>query len=204
MRSDHHLHAAAGAAADPRPPAAVPWGVAAPSVAERRPELVAPPGKAEPLDLRALRVLLHEGDHLTDSWEAMLARVPGRAVWGSPFDSAALIMAGRPERSAAHRSAATLRANGAMPGAESKDKERKAQTLAQLGRELRTRPLLGAAGRSGQVSIRRAQVVLPVARALEAAVRELDLELASAREIDGVRGVSPALRLRGLESGRSS
>ena len=42
--------------------------------------------------------------------------------------------------------------------------ERHAQTLAQLARELRTRPLLRAAVRSGEVRIRAALTVLPVAR----------------------------------------
>jgi hypothetical protein len=42
--------------------------------------------------------------------------------------------------------------------------ERKAQTMAQLARELRTRPLLRAAVRSGEVRTRSALAVLPVAR----------------------------------------
>ena len=67
-------------------------------------------------------------------------------------------------------------------------KERKAQALAHLGRGLRTRPLLRAAVMAGEVRLRHAQTVLPVAigdaeeawvelartetvRALEAAVR---------------------------------
>jgi hypothetical protein len=42
--------------------------------------------------------------------------------------------------------------------------ERKAQAMAQLARELGTRPLLRAAVRAGEVRIRSAQTVLPVAR----------------------------------------
>ena len=160
--------------------------MAAPSVAERWPELVAPPGTPEPLDLRTLRVLLHEGDRVTDSWEkrlATIARSSGALEVAIGEGLAALCLG---ERLISLGFSCLADYAREVLGL----KERKAQTLAQLGRELRSRPLLRAAVRSGQVSIRKAQAILPVARgeaearwverargetvrALEAAVREV-------------------------------
>jgi hypothetical protein len=73
--------------------------------------------------------------------------------------------------------------------------ERHAQTLVQLARELRARPLLGAAVRSGEVRIRAALTVLPVARGEAEA-----LWVGRARE-ETVRSLEGAVREARVSSG---
>ena len=77
-------------------------------------------------------------------------------------------------------------------------KERKAQSMVQLARELRTRPLLRAAVHAGEVRVRSALTVLPVARgeaeamwverARHETVRSLERAVREARASDGAAG----------------
>ena len=74
-------------------------------------------------------------------------------------------------------------------------KERQAQTLAQLARELRTRPLLRAAVRSGEVRIRAALTVLPVARG------EAEASWVQRARTETVRALEKAVREARVDSG---
>ncbi len=153
--------------------------------AERWPELGVAWAVPEPLGYAELREIIAAGDELADSFERMVAQM-ARA-------SGALDVA-LGEGLAALTVGDWLISLGFSCLADYARevlgvKERKAQDLAHLARELGSRPLLRAAVLAGEIRCRAAQAVLPVARgepeagwverartltvrALEAAVRE--------------------------------
>jgi len=73
--------------------------------------------------------------------------------------------------------------------------ERSAQALAQLARELREKPLLAAAVRRGEVSVRKARVVLRAARG------EAEEEWVERARAETVRSLEAAVRAAGLAEG---
>jgi hypothetical protein len=75
--------------------------------------------------------------------------------------------------------------------------ERTAQAMARLARELRERPLLAAAVRGGEVSARKALVVLPAARG------EAEGDWVERARAETVRSLEAAVRAAGLAGGGS-
>ncbi len=160
-------------------------GIPARPAAERWPELGVAWAVPEPLGYAELREIIAAGDELTDSFErlvAQMARASGALDVAIGEGLAALTVGDWLIRLGFSCLADYAREVLGV-------KERKAQDLAHLARELGSRPLLRAAVRAGEVRCRAAQVVLPVARgeseagwverartetirALEAAVRE--------------------------------
>ena len=157
-----------------------------PSRALRPSAEAAPAGVSlEPCAPRELRALVHAGETDSDAVERLLA-------WLARIEGAVELAIG--DGLAAMTEGSRLISLGFSCledyARERLDvKERRAQAMARLSRELRRRPLLRAAVMAGEVRIRHAETVLPVAigdaeaswverartetvRALEAAVRE--------------------------------
>src|SRR6266511_788056 len=121
--------------------------------------LVPPPGPPEPCTPAELRALVHGGETDSDACETLLAqvaRIEG-ALDLELADGLAALCVG-------DRLIALGFSNLRDYAREVLDlEERTAQAMARFSRELRSRPLLRAAVRSGEVRPRNAQTVLPVA-----------------------------------------
>ncbi len=175
---------------------------ACPSTLTRsRSPLLAPPATAlEPVAPAELSALVHAGENASDACERVLAQVARveNALDLAIGDGLAALTVGDRLISLGYAGLRDYAREVLDVG------ERCAEELARLSRELRTRPLLRAVVRAGEVRIRAAQTVLPVARgddeaawverarretvrALEAAVREALGGLAEEEEEDWVR-----------------
>jgi hypothetical protein len=146
-----------------------------------------PPVSLEPMAPRELLALVRAGENESDTCERVLAQVA--RVEGA-LDLA--IGEGLLELGQGNRLIALGSSSLRDYAREVLDLgERTAQALVQLARELRTRPLLHAAVLAGEVRIRHAQTVLPVAvgeaearwveRAREETVRELEIAVRKER-----------------------
>jgi hypothetical protein len=135
-------------------------GFPARPAAERWPELGVAWEVPEPLGYAELREIIAAGDELTDSFERLVAQMAraGGALDVALGEGLAALTAGDRLISLGF-SCLTDYAREVLGV-----KERKAQDLAHLARELRSRPLLRAAVRAGELRCRAAQTVLPVAR----------------------------------------
>ncbi|HEY6005263.1 MAG TPA: HNH endonuclease, partial [Anaeromyxobacter sp.] len=121
--------------------------------------LLPAPAPPEPCTAAELRALVHAGETESDACErllAQLARLEG-ALYVEIGDGLAGLTVGERLISLGFSSLGDY-------AREILDiKERTAEAMAHLSRELRSRPLLRAAVRAGEVRIRNAQTVLPVA-----------------------------------------
>jgi hypothetical protein len=147
--------------------------------------VVSPRFSLPPCTPAELRALVHAGENDSDACERLLAAVSREQGAVELAMGEALLALGLGERLISLGFSSERDYAREVLGIG----ERKAQTLVQLARELRTRPLLRAAVLAGEVRTRHALTVLPVAvgeaearwverartetvRALEAAVRE--------------------------------
>jgi len=161
--------------------------IGATSVAGLDPALAPPPPFAEPLTPAELRALVQVGENDSDACERLLAQV---ARSQGALDLA--IGDGLATLTVGHRLIALSYSGLRDYAREVLDvEERTAQALARLSRGLRTRPLLRAAVQAGEVRLRHAQTVLPVAvgdaeaawvaRARTETVRALEVAVRAAR-----------------------
>jgi 5-methylcytosine-specific restriction endonuclease McrA len=146
--------------------------------------LCEPPPMPEPGTPAELRALVHAGLNESDACEWMLAqhaRLEGALDLAIGAGLAALQVGDR---------LISLGFSGLRDYArEILDvEERTAQAIAHFSRELRSRPLLRAAVRAGEVRPRNAQVVLPVA------VGEAEAEWVKRARVDTVRALEKAVR----------
>ncbi len=147
-------------------------------------ELVAPPGPPEPCTPAELRALVHGGLTDSDACETLLAqvaRIQGALDLELADGLAALCVGDR-----------LIRLGFSNLGDYAREvldiEERTAQAMARLSRELRSRPLLRAAVRSGEVRPRNAQTVLPVA------VGDAEAEWVGRARVETVRALEKAVR----------
>jgi hypothetical protein len=151
----------------------------------------APFARLEPCTPAEVRALLLGGENDSDAFETLLA-------WASRAEGALDLAIGEGLHAMTLGDRLVARGYSCLGDyalAELDLQERNAQTLAQLARELRTRPLLRAAVRSGEVRIRAALTVLPVAkgkaeaswveRARTGTVRALEKAVRAARVSSG-------------------
>ncbi len=131
----------------------------APSGSSSLADLTAPPLPSEPFTLAELRAFVHGGENDSDLCETVLAQVARieAALDLEIGDGLAALTVGDRLISLGFSSLGDY-AKGSLDM-----QVRTAQAMARLSRELRTRPVLRAAVRAGEVSIRKAQTVLPVA-----------------------------------------
>ncbi len=146
--------------------------------------LVPPPGPPEPCTPAELRALVHGGETDSDACETLLAqvaRIEG-ALDLELADGLAALCVG-------DRLIALGFSNLRDYAREVLDlEERTAQAMARFSRELRSRPLLRAAVRSGEVRPRNAQTVLPVA------VGEAEAVWVERARVETVRALEKAVR----------
>ena len=152
-------------------------------------ELVPPPGPPQPCAPAELRALVHGGQTDSDACETLLAqvaRIEGALDLELADGLAALCIGDR---------LITLGfSNLGDYAREVLDiEERTAQAMARFSRELRSRPLLRAAVRSGEVRPRNAQTVLPVAAG------EAEAEWVERARVETVRALEKAVRAVGEE-----
>ncbi len=147
-------------------------------------ELVAPPGPPEPCTPAELRALVHAGQTESDACETLLAHVARTegALDLELADGLAALCIG-------DRLISLGFSNLRDYAREVLDiEERTAQAMVRLSRELRSRPLLRAAVRAGEVRPRNAQTVLPVA------VGEAEVEWVERARTETVRALEKAVR----------
>lgn len=144
----------------------------------------APPPPPEPCTPAELRALVHAGETDSDAAEtvlAQLARVEG-ALELEIGDGLAALTVGDRLISLGFSNLGDYAREVLGIG------ERAAQDMARLSRELRSRPLLRAAVRSGEVRLRSAQTVLPVA------VGDAEEEWVNRARVETVRALEKAVR----------
>jgi hypothetical protein len=147
-------------------------------------DLAAPPPPPEPCTPAELRAFVHDGLTDSDACETLLAqvaRIQGALELEIGDGLAALCIGDR----LISLGFSNLRDYAReVLGIE----ERKAQAMAHLSRELRSRPLLHAALRAGEVRPRNAQTVLPVA------IGEAEAEWVQRARAETVRALEKAVR----------
>ncbi len=147
-------------------------------------DLSPPPDPPEPCTPAELRALVHGGLTDSDACETLLAqvaRIQGALDLELADGLAALCVGDR-----------LIRLGFSNLGDYAREvldiEERTAQAMARLARELRSRPLLRAAVRSGEVRPRNAQTVLPVA------LGEAEAEWVERACVETVRALEKAVR----------